>query len=36
MIKNSLAELRAKLSTMKHNKEIVAHGMNKLDAMNGH
>ena len=31
MIKNSLAELRQKLSTMKHNKEIVAHGLANIE-----
>lgn len=31
MIKNSLAELREKLTKMKHNKEIVTIGMKALD-----
>jgi hypothetical protein len=31
MIKNSLREMRDKLSKMKHNKEVVTAGMAKLD-----
>jgi len=30
MIKNSLAELKNKLTQMKHNKEVVAMGMGTL------
>ena len=33
MIKNSLAELREKLTQMRHNKQMVDHGLSKLDEM---
>ena len=32
MIKNSIAELRTKLTQMKHNKDFVRQGMSIIDA----